>query len=138
MRVELFSAKALRAALIEAGVKGVPGERQVRNWVSSGHVPRSFERDVEALLPTQKEPPEPAWVGRLEAKLDQVVANQPNIAKEAVRQLVSALAPPGRLADVESIADELRRAPQPSSEDAHDSPGAEGQDIREQEVRGSA
>ena len=56
MRYDLLHPKALRTALIEAGVEGVPTERQVRRWVTGDTpMPAWARRAIDEVLGTKKE-----------------------------------------------------------------------------------
>lgn len=113
----------------------------VADWAKGMSVTPYRLHQLEQLLrpdlQTQKEAA-PPWAERLEDKLDQVVANQSAVTDEAVRQLLAALASPGRVADVESIAAELRRVPPPSGEAPPDSPDTEDRDTEAPANRESA
>lgn len=55
MRYDLLHPKALRDALIKAGVKGVPSEHQVRNWTTGrSQVPRWVRPHIDRLVGQQE------------------------------------------------------------------------------------
>ncbi len=112
--------RAVAREITERGYR-VSGET-LNRWVrDQSEVPAIVERIVFELFGIGQQETAPPWAERLEQKIDLVVSNQGVVADEALRKLVSVLAPPGRVADVESIAAELRRKP-PRSGAAPDDP----------------
>ena len=56
MRYDLLHPKALRTALLEAGVEGVPTERQVRRWVTGDTpMPAWARRAIDGVLEHKEE-----------------------------------------------------------------------------------
>lgn len=104
VRYDLLHPKALRAALIEAGVEGVPTERQVRRWITGvTPIPGWARRTIDELVGTTKEAAEPPWVQRLEDRLYAIEAAQSAIADSAVEKAITALAPADQLRQAEML-----------------------------------
>ena len=101
MRYDLLHPKAVRAALIEAGVEGVPTERQVRRWITGDTpMPAWARRAIEEVAGTQKEPLEPTW---LEGLVREVRMN-----REAIREAMLGPGQPDDAALVEMVKSDLR------------------------------
>lgn len=111
-------------------VERLAGSRQtLSRWRKVGIPPDRIEEVLEAvaeILPgTEKEPPEPAWVGRLEARLIELRRNQDVVARAATQRAVEALAPDElvRAADLLNVwLEALQRQPAEDPHATHDSP----------------
>lgn len=110
----------------------VSGET-LNRWVRENEeIPAIVQRlvlELYGLPDTTKEAEPPSWATRLmervdaiHARQDTIMARQGQVASEATEALTKALAPLGRLADVEWLASELERAPQPSDEVPRETP----------------
>lgn len=95
MRTDVFGAKGLRKALIEAKVDDVPGERQVRRWISNDTpMPKRIQREILRLLKLPadtKEAPPPQWATELQRGLDALL-EQAKISPADERDLAAARA----------------------------------------------
>lgn len=131
-------------------VRTLAGTRQtLKRWRDGGIPPDRIDDVLEAVrevLPnTTKEPPEPDWVGRLDEKVDSILANQQTIiarqgtvGQEMAGKVIEALAPLERLQAVEQLAEWLATLPPPSVEAPHDSPDTEVPGTAEPEGRVSS
>jgi hypothetical protein len=96
MRYDLFHAKALHAALIDhlGEDYGVPGERQIRRWVSGDSAVPGWARQAidELLEQTTKDAP-PQWAERLarDTAMAVIGALAPEIEQRAAAALIARL-----------------------------------------------
>ena len=125
---KFLSARAVAAALTEAGYP--VSEDVVQRWKKAQKPdPRAVDKLAEVLgirPDTENEPPEPAWVGRLEARLIELRENQDRVAQEAAAGVVTALAPPVREQWAARIEETLDDIPKRSDEAPAGSPDTEG------------
>jgi hypothetical protein len=122
VRFDLFSSGRLLAALKEAEYPDLPAPRTLSWWIHNDAPPEALRLFVSEVLLERKEAAPPQWAERLIAMVDQIYQTQGQLADDAGRRVIEALAPDDlRQAALEAdarLAAELERSRRRSDERA--------------------
>ena len=127
MRFDLFSSGRLYTALEAAEYPDLPRPRTLQDWITNDSAPEGARQFVAQLLEldAKKEPSEPGWVRRLEARLIELRSNQDRVAWAATQKTIEALTPSELSRAADLLNERLEGIRQRNAEappETHDSP----------------